>query len=261
LRGFASRIYPTRFVIGDIHMNAFFTRHAYAGIAAFFATVAMPSLVQAADSGFYGKLYAGPTAAQDMNFANAATANLALNPGVGFVLGGEVGYRLTDAFRFAFDLGYGRNDLTGQFQQNNQVMVPCGEMPNNPCLAPNVDGNVANLSGFAMAYYDLPVAGALRPYLGLGLGLVRADLSVGARSTMNNGTVSRFTILDGSDTVLGYRGTIGVSYDVGPTNLSIGYTYSTGNRFNVPGKGPNLSFDFDRRLTTHALKVGVSYNF
>jgi len=240
-------------------MNTVLKRRACAGIAVLAA--AAPSLAQAADSGFYGQLYAGPTAVQDMNFAEAATANLAVNPGVGFVLGGEVGYRLTDSFRFAFDLGYGRNDLTGQFQQNGQVLVPCGELPNSPCLAPNIDGHVANLSGFGMAYYDLPVGGAFKPYLGLGLGLLRADLSVGARATMNNGTVSRFAILDGADTVLGYRGTVGVRYEMGASHLSLGYSYGTTNRLRVPGKGPNVTFDFDRRLTTHAFKAGVTYNF
>ena len=128
------------------------------GLALASAATFMPLMAQADDgTGSYGSLCAGPSLLQDLYFAEAATANLALNPSVGFVVGGEVGYHVTDALRIEFYLGYARSDLSDAFQQNVQVFVPCGEIANNPCLAPRVDGDIASLSGFGMAYYNLPV--------------------------------------------------------------------------------------------------------
>jgi len=166
-------------------------------------------------AGLYANLRIGPSFVQDMNFAEATTANLALDPDVGFVINGAVGYRFNDAIRLEFDLGYGRNDLTGAFQQNVQVLVPCGEITSAPCLDPDVNGEIATLSGFATAYYDLPVAGPLKPYVGAGIGLVEADMNVGTRAALNSGAVSRYAIIDGADTLLGYRALLGVNYDLG----------------------------------------------
>ena len=212
-------------------------------------------------TGLYGSFRAGPSLLQDLDFAEAATANLALNPDTGFVLGGAVGYRVTDTLRLEFDLSYARNDLSGTFQQNVQAFVPCGEIAGNPCLSPRVDGDVAAISGFGMAYYDLPVMGRLKPYLGIGVGFVNADLDVGARATMNSGTVSRFAIFNTSDTLIGYRGAVGVAYDLGGVDLTLGYTYTLTDRMDVPGKGTLVSFTYNRRLTTHAVSAGVTYNF
>jgi len=232
-----------------------------AATAACAVTAAVPA--QAADSAFglYGSLRAGASLLQDMNFADAATANLTLDPSAGWTINGAVGYRFTEALRVEFDWGYGQNNLKGRFQENVQVAVPCGEVANNPCLSPTVDGEVTSLTGFGMAYYDLPVQGPLKPYLGLGIGFVEADFDVGARASMNNGTVSRFAVMDNSDTVLGYRGTVGVAYDIGAADLSVGYSYTTTARMSVPGQGTFVPFAFNRRLTAHTWTAGVTYNF
>ena len=235
------------------------------GVCAFAAAslVSFVATAQAAESGpgLYGRLSVGPSLVQDMNFAEASTANLALDPKAGFAVHGAVGYRVNDVLRLEFDLGYGRNDLDGAFQQNVQAFVPCGEIAGNPCLSPNVDGEARTLSGFAMAYYDLPVAGALRPYVGAGVGLLEADVDVGTRATMNAGTVSRFEIINGSDTLMGYRGAVGVVYAMDAVDITFGYTYTLTERMNIPGKGTLVNFDFDRRVTAHTFGAGVSYNF
>ena len=106
----------------------------------------------------------------------------------------------------------------------------------------------ASAASLAWAYYDLPVLGSLKPYIGLGAGFVKADLDVGARATMNSGTVSRFAIIDSSDTLIGYRGAVGIAYDLGTVDLTLGYTYTLSDRMHAPGKGALVSFDFDRRL-------------
>jgi opacity protein-like surface antigen len=222
--------------------------------------LAAPSLAQA-ETGFYGKLSLGGTSLENMNFSEGTTANLNLDPDVGISLTGAVGYRLAQPLRVEVQLGYGRNSLDGTFQQNVQVLVPCGTIAGQPCLAPNVDGNVDSFSGFAMGYYHFPQIGALKPYAGIGVGFVDVDLDVGAAATMNDGTRSRFAIIDGSDTVVGYRGTVGVAYDVGLVDLTLGYTYTFTDRISLPGRGPNVGFTFDKRLNAHTINAGVVYNF
>jgi opacity protein-like surface antigen len=112
-----------------------------------------------------------------------------------------------------------------------------------------------------MAYYDFPAIGGLRPYAGLGIGVVDIDLDVGTRATMNDGPVSRFAIIDGSDTVVGYRGTVGLAYDVGAADLTLGYTYTFTDRPSIAGRGTHVAFDFDRKLNTHAVSAGLVYRF
>lgn len=220
-----------------------------------------PALAAEDDAGLYGTLRLGGSLLQDMNFADPATANLSLNPKAGWGVNGALGYSFGNGLRTELELGYGRNSLSGRFQENVQVTVPCGTVPSSPCLSPDVDGRAAALSGFGMLLYDLPVQGPLRPYAGLGVGLVNVDMDVGTRATMNNGTVSRHAILNASDTVFGYRGTLGVSYGLGRTDLLFGYTYSSTARMNVPGRGAFVAFDFNRRYTAHTLSAGVRLKF
>jgi opacity protein-like surface antigen len=216
---------------------------------------------EAGDPGFYVSVRVGGSVLENMNFAESTTANLGLDPDTGYAINGAIGYGLGNGIRLELDLGYGGNDIKGTFQQNVQAFVPCGEFANNPCLDPNVNGDIGALSGFAMAYYDFPNIGRLMPYAGIGVGFVNVDLDVGARATMNDGPVSRFAIIDGSDTVIGYRGTVGLKYDFGLADVSVGYTYTATDWMNVPGRGTLVNFDFDRRVSAHTLAAGVSYQF
>lgn len=226
------------------------------------AAVVAPVAAQAqSESPFYGKLQLGGTAAQNMNFSDATTANLNLDPDVGVAITGTIGYRLAAPLRLEAQLGYGHNNLNGTFQQNVQVLVPCGTIAGQPCLAPNVTGNMDTFTGFLMGYYDFPQLGMLKPYAGVGVGFVNVDMDVGSVGTMNDGTRARFAILDRSDTTVGYRGAVGVAYDMGPVDLTLGYTYTFTDRLDVPGRGPNVSFNFNKRVNTHTINAGVVYNF
>ncbi len=212
-------------------------------------------------SGIYGSVRVGPTFVGDMNFSESTTADLNLNSKTGWMVGGAVGYRFYDTFRLEFDLAYGSNDLNGTFQQNVQAFVPCGETPGNPCLDPSTDGDLESLSGFATVYYDFPALGQIRPYAGIGVGFVDIDLDVGTRATLNDGPASRFTIINGSDTVLGYRGSLGLIYPIGSADLNLGYTYTFTDRPNFAGQGTLVSFNFDRKVHRHAVAAGLTYRF
>ena len=208
--------------------------------------------------GFYGSLRIGPAFTEDMNFAETTTADLNLNPKTGWMAGGLLGYRLLDFFRLEFDLAYTANELNGTFQQNVQAFVPCGEFLGNPCLDPTVDGDIDTLTGFAMAYYDFSMIGKVRPYVGVGVGFVDINLDVDARAALNDGPVSRFSIIGESDTVIGYRGSLGLAYTVGAANLTLGYTYSSTARPAFAGHGTLVSFSFDRKINNHAVATGLT---
>jgi opacity protein-like surface antigen len=163
--------------------------------------------------------------------------------------------------RLEASLGYGRNGLNGTFAQNVQAFVPCGETATNPCLAPTVDGRMRSLTGFGMAYVDIPTAVPVTPYIGAGIGFVRTDLDVGTQGRLNSGTTSRFAIIDGADTVLGYRAAAGVARSLGPAEVSLGYTFTRTAALSLPGRGPLVSFTFNRPITTHSFTAGVTYKF
>jgi opacity protein-like surface antigen len=212
-------------------------------------------------SGFYGSVRVGPSFFEGMSFAEASTADLDLDPRTGWLVGGALGYRIFDAVRLELDLAYAASNLRGTFQENVQAFVPCGEFAGNPCLDRNVDGDISALTSFASAYYDFPRIGQIKPFVGLGIGLVDIDLDVGTRATLNDGPVSRFAIVHGSDTALGYRGALGFSYDVGAVDLAVGYSYTFAQRSSFAGDSPLVSFSFDPKVSVHALSAGLVYKF
>ena len=212
-------------------------------------------------SDFYGSLRFGSAFVEDMNFSDSTSADLGLNPKTGWTAGGALGHRFFDALRMEFDLAYTANKMNGTFQQNVQTLVPCGEFPGNPCLDPTVDGDISMLTGFAMAYYDFPLIGQIRPYVGLGVGFIDINLDVGTRATLNDGPVSRFAIIDGSDMVIGYRYSLGLTYAVGSADLTLGYMYTFNDRPAFESLGTLVSFSFDRKVKNHAVVVGLIYRF
>jgi len=224
-------------------------------------TVISPVWAQSDKTGLYGSLSIGPAFLGAMNFAEASTANLNLNPKTGWVFGGALGYRLLENIRVEADVSYTAADLNGTFQQNVQAFVPCGEFEGNPCLAPTVDGDVDSFSALAMVYYDFPVNGPLKPFAGLGIGFADINLDVGTRATLNDGPVSRYSIIDGSDTVMAYRGAVGASYNVGIADLSLAYAYTFTGRPSFAGQGTLVTFDFNRKLNSHSVRLALSYNF
>src|SRR5688500_9688573 len=86
----------------------------------------VPAQAAESDSGLYGTLRLGAGLLQDMDFAESTTANLSLNPAAGWNLNGAFGYRFGNGLRTEIEIGYGRNSLSGQFQENVQVVIPCG---------------------------------------------------------------------------------------------------------------------------------------
>lgn len=232
------------------------------------AIAAILSVVAASESkaadlgiGFYGAVRGGATKTETMTFAQPSTANLSLNPGTGWVLDGALGYHFSDLLRAEVDAAYGMNNLKGRFQENVATLVACGNTASFPCLSPDVTGDIKTLSAFGMGYVDFPFGALFKAYIGAGIGIVRVDANVQTRASLNNGTVSRFDIIDANISVMAYRGKVGFTIPIVLADVDVGYSYTITNKLSLPGRGANVSFIFDRRMTTHSLTAGVIYRF
>jgi len=230
--------------------------------AAVIGALAVSTAPLRAQEGFYGSLQTGAAFLGNMTSVSpAGGANLSLDPGTAWTVGGAVGYRFAQPVRLELSVDYLDGSLKGAYSESG-VFVPCGTFPAQPCLGPGVEGDLNAWSGFAMGYYDLDLGNRLTPYVGAGVGLVRAGLDVETTARLNVGTSSEFDIIDDNDTELGYRVAAGVAYDIPGGQVDVGYTYTTTNRPSYAGKGSGVpSFTFNRRLSAHAVKAGMRFGF
>lgn len=223
--------------------------------------VAAVSQSHAAPLGFYGALRAGATDPSAMNFAQPSTANVSLNPRTGWALEGALGYHFTDIILTEVTVGYSQHNLSGRFQENVLTIAACGNTASFPCVSPDVTGDTSALDAFAMGYLELPLGALIQPYVGAGIGIVRVDVNAHSRGSLNNGTVSQFDIINADQSVLGYRGKVGLTFPVGLGDVDVAYSYTVTDKLSLPGRGPNVSFTFDQRMKTHGLTAGVTYRF
>ncbi len=229
--------------------------------SAFAFLITMTSLVAAQEQGPYARLYGGLASVQGMTFNDATSADLDLDGGTGLNFGGALGYRFGSGFRTEIDLSYSEASLNGTFQENVQTFVPCGEISNSPCLDGTVDGDYEGLSAIAMAYYDFATGSQITPYVGLGIGLINADLEATTPGALNDAATIEFALLDGSDTELAYRLAAGFAYDAGSFDIMLDYSWTRSGRLALAGQGAFTTFAFDRRVNAHAFTVGARFTF
>lgn len=229
--------------------------------SAFAFLLTMTSLVAAQEPGVYGRLYGGMTSIEGMTFNDATSADLDLDGGSGFTFGGSLGYAFGNGFRTELDVARSQADFDGTFQENVQTFVPCGEISNSPCLDGTVDGEYEGLSAFAMAYYDFATGSALTPYVGLGIGLLDADLEATTPGALNDTATIDFALLNGSDTELAYRLAAGVGYDAGAFDILLDYSWTRSGKLALAGEGAFTTFGFDKRVNAHSFTLGVRYAF
>lgn len=226
------------------------------------AALALPLAAHAAEAGLYGTLRGGAVVPGDMNYSNRANSDLLLDVDTGWSIGGVLGYRFTNGFRTALEVDYADSSLKGTYREN-LIAVPCGTVAAQPCLGPAVDGDIRAWSGFAMAYYDFDLGSNLTPYIGGGVGLVRTGLDVDTTARLNNGTSSRFAIIDDADTELGYRAAAGVAYNLSDTTqIEVGYSYTrTGKPAYAARGSAAVAFTVNSRYDAHAFTAGVRIGF
>lgn len=124
----------------------------------------------------------------------------------GYSLSAAIGYDTGDMN----ELGKVRADLEIFYSDTDNDVFKTGG------TTTNVTGGVENLGAFVNGYVDFMPGSAVRPYIGVGVGIVETDLSV---------SVGGFTA-SGSSTELAYRLAAGASYQVTDTiAVDLGYRY------------------------------------
>ncbi|NDC58558.1 MAG: porin family protein, partial [Alphaproteobacteria bacterium] len=164
--------------------------------------IAAPSAMAA--EGWYGRADAGYTVDGE--------AKLDKSPGFGGTgtLSNEwtqhlgLGYKFGNGFRLETELGHRWNAIDATPATTTSGIR---------------DGSDTHVwTGLLNGLYDFNKAGRVHPYVGVGVGLARADLS--AASPVPG------TLVNDSDTALAYQGLVGLAFDVTERlALDIGYRY------------------------------------
>jgi opacity protein-like surface antigen len=193
-------------------------------------TVALAALMAStagaayATEGWYGRADVGYTVDGEIEFGGAAydfeddwTQHLGL------------GYAFQNGFRFEGELAHRYND----FGENEGL----------------TDGNVHAWSGMLNGYYDFNRGGSVQPYIGLGVGAARLNVSA----------AGGFGSFQGQDTVLAYQGMVGVAFDLTEQlALDVGYRYFVADDADFDGVNPNLTATtFDAEYEHQAVTLGL----
>lgn len=199
-----------------------------AALLAALMTGAAASLAWATE-GWYGRLDAGysvdgalKASGGDFDFDNDWSGHAA------------AGYAFKNGFRVEAEGAYRQNDLS------------------------DIKGDATATAAMANLYYDFNRDGAIQPYVGIGVGGAKIDVS---------GAAASLVTFDDNDTVAAYQGMAGVAIPLTDRlDLDVGYRY-----FKAPdasfagrvsdGEGGFNAFRFDGDYEHQAVTVGVRYQF
>ncbi|MBX3453997.1 outer membrane beta-barrel protein [Ferrovibrio sp.] len=162
----------------------------------FSAVISAPVVAQEkAKTGWYGSITAGYLIPNDTD-GSIGNTPVSLEIDNGYSIFGAAGYKFGNGFRVEGELGYSTADLD---------KVKIGSTP------VTLNGDVQLFTATGGLFYDLTTKSAFTPYVGVGVGVVREELSR-TRATANGVTV---TTNGGSETNLTAFGEAGVGVSLG----------------------------------------------
>ena len=171
---------------------------------------------------------------------------------VGYSIGGDIefggtSYDLENDWTQHLGLGYAWQN---GFRTEGEISHRYNDFGENEGLA---DGNVHAWAAMLNGYYDFNRGGSVQPYIGLGVGGARLNVSA----------VGGFGSFADEDTVLAYQGMVGVAFDLTEQlALDIGYRYFVADDLELDGLGPNLTAaTFDAEYEHQAVTLGLRYQF
>lgn len=156
----------------------------------------------------------------------------------GVTYGLAVGLRVASNLRAEFELSYASNDT-------KEIGRPFTQY----------DGSLDATFGMANLWYDVPVQGRFKPYVGGGLGF--------ARVSHDGQSGAGVTLVDDSDTAIAGQLGFGGRFQVGERgNIDIGYRYKTTGDLDFTTTQVFIPTDLTNgRYSSHSLIVGCSYSF
>ena len=181
----------------------------------------------------------------------------------GSVLGAEIGYKMHNGFRVGLEATRseagveGHEEITldggdiGALDGATLVgaALPLGATINE--FLADAQGDIEQKGVFLNGYYDFNNGGRFKPYIGAGVGMVDVDIDYAPSGSQ---------VVDGGETVLGYQGRVGASYNVtGPIDLFGEYTY----RATKDIETENVLFTGTQEIKNKQslVTVGARYNF
>lgn len=162
---------------------------------------------------------------------------------------GTLGYGFGN-FRVEGEISYRKNDIDElEITQDAGVGVALG-VGDLDGLVVDASGDARSLAFMASGFFDVPLRGGFKPYLGAGIGV--ANIAADA-STLG------VSIVDDDDTVFAYQLMAGIGYEVHPQIVFFsGYRYFATED---PGFTDAAGGDFDSEYQTHNIEVGFRYFF
>ncbi|WP_340693916.1 outer membrane beta-barrel protein, partial [Hyphomonas sp.] len=157
--------------------------------------------------------------------------------------GGDIGlgYGFDNGFRIEGVLGYSAGDLSVPANVNGVV----------PGAVSNADGYLQSTDLMLNGIYDFNRAGAFQPYVGLGIGAIRAKAK-GSNLALATGTdLTAINGFSGTDTSLAYQGLLGFGYKLSEKlTMDVGYKYFVAEDMDLDGVHGYTNYEGD--LTKHS---------
>jgi outer membrane protein OmpA-like peptidoglycan-associated protein len=168
---------------------------------------------------------------------------------IGFDLG--LGYGFDNGFRIEGVGAYGDAELS----------VPAASYNGAPIGAvPGASGNLQTMELMFNGIYDFNRDGAVQPYVGLGVGVLRANAKANNLVYTNGTDISAANGFADSDTGFAYQGLLGLGYKVSEKlTLDLGYRYKVAEDLEFGGAHGGTNYDAD--YTAHLATVGMRFNF
>jgi len=105
------------------------------------------------------------------------TTNGISHYGLGFRIGGVVGYYVLPGLRFEGELFYGFARVKKTVYSGTQVKTPFGTLSHDGKINQPSKGSAKMLGGMVNAWYDIDTGTAWSPFIGGGVGVFQADFS------------------------------------------------------------------------------------
>ena len=215
------------------------------------------------------------------------TTNAVSHYGLGFRIGGTVGYYLIPNLRLEGEVFYGFARVKKSVHSGTRVMAAGNTIPIPGKVTARIKGNAKMLGAMVNAWYDIPLDSQWSPYVGGGVGVFHADFSglkwntdliartfatplVCSGGGPTPGTAECLQALAGikgarpadKDTVFAFQLGGGVAYKVSDeTSVHLSYKYQMAPGLQFDGKAGGTTIKTKSSMKIHLFEVGFRYHF
>jgi opacity protein-like surface antigen len=212
------------------------------------ASAALVTVLAAASPAQADDLYIG--AFGGANFADEADGTGDVGGGYGYTVEveNELGWAAGAAVGYGFDIGL-RAEAEVAYRMNEL------DQANIAIAALDLDGDTTALSIMGNLWFDIPLNGPVRPFLGGGLGMAQVSLNDVEVPAIGPGT-----FVDDSDWVFAYQLGGGIAFQVAPgVDVTAEYRYfgTDDPEFELEAAPVDAEYEY----SSHSVLFGIRYSF